>query len=178
MSTVVGGLRARLIRDSFRNWVRDGVAARGWMDEDRPHVPFTFRRPPANWDEEVPPNSIAISAEDVGDDDIELGSLLTEDLWTYYIDVYGDTNPRSFYAAMDCAHDIRDMLRGKIPSIGYENPAFPVYDYRQATPPILFYCQIENVILDKARDYPNAWQQNWYVIRLDVLDTYATELDD
>lgn len=177
--TVVGGLRARLIRDSFRNWLRDGVEARGWMDEDRPHSPFTFRKPPTSWDVEVPPNTIAVSAEDVGDDEIELGSLLTEDLWTYYVDVYGDTDPRTMYAAMDCAHDIRDLLRGKLPSIGYANPAFPVKDLRVTVdPPILFHCQIENVIMDRARDFPKAWQQNWYVIRLDVLDTYATELDD
>ena len=126
----------------------------------------------------MPPNTIAITAEDVGDDEIELGSLLTEDLWTYYIDVYGDTDPRTMYAAMDCAYDIRDLLRGKLPTIGYGNPAFPVYDLRQATPIVLFHCEIENVIVDRARDYPKAWQQNWYVIRLDVIDRYATELDD
>lgn len=174
MTVPVGGLRARLIRDSLYNWVKDGVEARGWMATDRRHLPFQFVPQPKDWDEEVPLNSIAVTPEDVSDVEAELGSSRTDDTWTFYVDIFGESEP----VGMDCAHDIRDMLRGKLPSIGRMRMAFPVLDYREATPPILFYCHIENILLDRARNFPQAWRRNWFVLRLDVMDSYTDENDE
>lgn len=174
MTVPVGGLRARLVRDSFYNFVREGVVARGWTDAGRKHKPYQFIAAPTDWNEEIPFNSIAVSAENVQDEEVELGSNLTDDTWTYYIDLYAESNN----VGMDCAHDVRDMLRGKIPSIDRSLQAFPVLDYRMATPQTLFWCNIENVVLDRARDFPQAWRKNWFSIRCDVIDTYADELDD
>lgn len=174
MSTVVGGLRARLIRDSLYNYVKDGVEARGWCDEGRRHAPFRFIPAPQDWDEEVPLNSIAVTNEDVGDAPAEMGSNLTDDTWTYYIDIYAEGEQ----IGMDVCHDVRDMMRGKMPSIGKGRMAFPVWDYRMATPEILFYCEIDGVVSDRARNFPQAWRKNWFTVRIDVNDTYSDEDGD
>lgn len=173
MTVPVGGLRARLIRDSFYNYVKDGVVARGWTNTGRRHTPFQFIPQPGEWSEEVPLNSIAVSAEDVLDEEAEMGSQLTDDTWTYYVDIYAEGEA----VGQDVAHDIRDMLRGKFPSIGMGVQAFPVWDYRMPTPDILFSCEISSVVSDRARNFPQAWRRYWFSVRCDVLDSYETELD-
>jgi len=172
--TVVGGTRARLIRDSFYHYIHDGVVARGWTSTNRRHKPFEFIPQPKDWDEEVPLNSIAITAEDVRDEEAEMGSALTEDTWTFYVDVYAEGDA----VGTDITHDIRDMLRGKMQADGYGRTAFPVWDYRLATPVIIFTCDIENVVSDRARNFPQAWRRFWFSIRCDVVDNYATDLDE
>lgn len=172
--TVVGGIRARLIRDSFYNYVKDGVVARGWTNTGRRHAPFRFIPQPNDWDEEVPLNSIAVTAEDVTDEPAEMGSVLTVDRWSFYIDIYAENDA----VGQDVTHDIRDMLRGKYQAIDYGRTGFPVLDYRMATPEILFVCDIENVISDRARNFPQAWRRFWFSIRCDVEDSYASDMDD
>ncbi len=171
--TVVGGIRSRLIRDSFYEWVKAGVIARGWTDPGRKHTPISFIPTPGDWNVEVPLNSIAVTPEDVFDDEAEMGSSLTDDTWTFYIDLYAESD----HLGLDLAHDIRDLLRGKMPSIGYTRQGFDVLDYQLATPAPLFFCEIQNVTVDRARNFPQAWKRYWFSIRCDVLDTYMDETD-
>jgi hypothetical protein len=169
----VGGLRARLIQASLYNYVKDGVTARGWTNTGRRHTPFHFIPQPQEWDQEVPLNSIAVSAEDVFDQEAEMGSQLTDDTWTYYVDIYAEGEA----VGQDVAHDVRDMLRGKLPSIDMGVQSFPVWDYRMPTPVMLFTCEISNVISDRARNFPQAWRRFWFSVRCDITDSYETELD-
>lgn len=170
--TVVGGLRARLIRDSAFELIRDNVIALGWMAPGRRHKPVLFRASPVPWDEEVPLNTIAVSQTDVSDDPAELGSNLTDDTWTFYVDLYAEDES----VGTHLIHDIRDILRAKMPSIGRSRPILPVRDLAGPNPAVvLFNCEIEDVIIDRANDFPKSWQRYWYVCRFNVVDTYASD---
>lgn len=174
MTVVVGGLRARLIRDSAFTMLRDSVDALGWRDAGRRHKPVLFRAEPVPWDEEVPLNTVAVSQTDVSGDEVELGSNLSEDRWTFYVDLYAEDES----VGTHLAHDIRDILRGKIPSIGRNQPLLPVYNLAGETPEdVLFNCEIEDVLVDRANDFPKSWQRYWYVVRFIIVDYYGDEND-
>lgn len=171
--TVVGGLRARLIHDAAFDLVRNGVEELGWTDANRRHRPVTFRARAVEWDEEVPFNTISVSQTDHSSSDAEMGSNLTEERWTFYVDLYAEDDS----VGTHLIHDIRDVLRGKMPSIGRDRPIMDILDRTQATPVSLFICDIENVIVDRANDFPKSWQKHWYVIRFEVVDAYGDETD-
>lgn len=166
MTTIDGGLRSRLIRDSLEELVRSTLQLRGWLDANRRHTPITLIPEPQNWNEPIQLNSIAISGGDSLDDPLELGSLASEDTWTYYIDFYGENESIS----IDVAGDLRDSLRGKLPAIGRTNPVLPVYDFRDATPGVAFTCDLENVVFDRGRGTDQPWLRYWFALRVDVVD--------
>lgn len=167
----VGGLRTRLIVMSFQQMIRDSLDALGWFDAGRQHQPINFVVRPAEWEDKVDFNSIAVTCEDVADIDAETGSNLTEDTWTYSVDIYAEDDA----VGIHLINDIRDILRGKIPSIGRTGPILPVFDYQAATPTQIFTCDIEDVVVDRARGFTKAWQQHWWAARCDVIDTYGDE---
>jgi hypothetical protein len=172
MSMVVGGLRARLIRDCTYELVRDKVIELGWQQPGRRHLPIVFRASVVPWEEEVPLNTVAISQTDVSDEPAEMGSNLSDDSWTFYVDLYAEDES----VGTHLIHDIRDILRGKMPSIGRSRPILPVYNEDRTE--VLFNCDIEEVIIDRANDFPKAWQRYWYVCRFRVVDTYGDEDDE
>jgi hypothetical protein len=176
----VGGLRARLIRDSFEKMLRDALDARGWFDTDRRHSPITLISGAYDWDEPIPLNTLSIAAEDLSSDEIELGSNAAEDRWTVWVDFYAESEP----LGMDVAHDIRDILRGKMPAIDRIAPIFPVLDFTvdlveppepPEPPPILFYCDIEDVVVDRARGFTRPHERYWYAVRCDIVDEFFDE---
>lgn len=168
---VVGGLRTRLIFMSFQEMLRAGLYDLGWFDTGRKHQPINFIVRPPDWTEAVDFNSIAVTLEDVADDDVELGSNLTDDSWTVSVDIYCEKDS----VGLSLIGDIRDIIRGKMPSIGRTGPTLPVFDYLAATPSEIFSCGIENVTVDRARNFPKAWQQHWWAARCDLIDTYGDE---
>lgn len=171
MPSYAGGLRARLIGDSAYQMITTAVEALGWLQPGRRHKPITFRPKPVPFDEEVPFNTLAVSQTDVSGMEAELGSLLTDDTWTFYVDFYAEDES----IGKHLIHDVRDALRGMLPSIGRSRPILPVYAYDQATPVVAFYCDIEDVIVDRANDFPKPHQRYWYVCRFDVVDTTSGE---
>lgn len=168
---VVGGLRTRLVFMSFQEMLRTSLEQLGWFDDGRKHQPINFITRPPDWAETVAFNSIAVTLEDVSDIDAELGSNLSEDRWTYSVDIYCEKDS----VGIHLINDIRDILRGKIPTIGRSGPTLPVWDYLAATPTPIFNCDIERVTVDRARNFPKAWQQHWWAARCDVVDTYGDE---
>ena len=166
MTIVEGGLRARLIHDSFEEHVRSILTARSWFAAGRAHAPITFLSKPLNWDEPIDINTIAITSSDVDGLEMEMGSNMMEDRWTYYVDFFAENEA----VGTDLSNDIRDGLRGKLPSAGFTRTSFPVLDFREATPSVLFHCETENVLLDRAKDFPKPWLRWWYSIRVDIVD--------
>lgn len=164
----LGGLRARLIRDSLEELVRSGLTARGWFAAGRYHSPIQVVSEPNDWDEPITVNSIAISGGDLVDDDIELGSSACEDRWTYYVDFYGENES----IGLDVATEIRDILRGKLPSIGRSAPVMSVLDFRQATPTALFSCDLENIFVDRGRGFSQPWLRYWFSVRVEIVDQH------
>lgn len=125
-----------------------------------------FIEEPGNWDEPIEINSIVVTGGDAVDDPLELGSMATEDRVTYYVDFYGEDES----IGLDVSGDIRDILRGKIPSIGRTQSTIPVYDYRDATPGIAFYCDLENVLVDRGRGFTQPWMRYWFSVRVELID--------
>lgn len=180
MTEIVGGIRSRLVHDSFAAFVQSCLGQLGWFDATvydtpvpgtRKHRPLSLIERPNNWDDPIEVNAMAITAEDTTDEDAELGSLLSNDTRHYSIDIYCENDPIGSHLR----DDIRDILRGKMASIGAGNPRLAVYDYREATPSIVFHCDIENVVADRAHNFPKPWQQHWWSIRCDLVDTYGDE---
>jgi hypothetical protein len=180
VTNLVGGLRAIMIHDSLVHMVEDSLAALGWFDPTvydtpagtRTNQPLHFIPRPADWQDKVLFNSYAISTDDVTDHPAEIGSDLTEDTRLFTIDLYCEDD----HIGTHLKDDVRDILRGKIPSIGRTGPVLQVFDYSQPTPPVVFSCDIDNVVADRAHNFPKAWQQHWWSIRCDVVDTYGDEL--
>ena len=174
MTNYVGGIRARLVSDNFYEMVRGSLELLGWFDAGRQHAPIEMARGEQDWSSPIPINTLAISEVDIVGDEIELGSNLMEDRWTAYVD---------FFAADDSlgthmAGDVRDILRGKMGSIGRDKPILSIYDRTLVPPPplpLLFTVDIENVIQDRAHNQSRPWQQHWFSVRCDLVDTYGDE---
>lgn len=167
----VGGQRQRLIFDSFYRMLHDVLEARGWFDsvDGRAQVSMTFE--PVALQEAIAFNTIAVSDEDLTDNEAELGSNFGEIRWTFYVDFFAENR----VVGRDLIGDVRDILKGRMESLGRTGPMLPVYDWTQATPTVIFYCEIEDVVVDRAHDYPQPWLSNWYSCRCDLVDYYTSE---
>lgn len=167
----VGGLRARLISESLANMIHDSLEALGWFDAGRDHREINFRTVEYNPDQEIPLNTLIIADLDTTSSDEELGSRLSEFRWNFFVDFYGEDKA----VALHMIRDVAAIVDGRMPSIGRHDPCFDVYDYTQATPSPIFTCEIENVDVDRAHDFPKPWQKYWYSCSFTVLDYHATE---
>ena len=161
---IVGGLRARLIRESLFQHIETALGDLGWTT-------IEFLASPKPNDEAIELNTLVLSDEDLIEDQAEMGSLLAEHRWTFYVDFYAADEAIGLHVI----RDVKDIVGGRIPSIGVQRPNFPVYDFTQATPPVEFYCDIEDVVVDRAHDFPKPWQKYWYACRFTVVDHYADE---
>lgn len=171
MSQYVGGLRARLIRESVYREVRSALTALGWFDAGRRHLPIAFLDEAVPNREEVQLNTGALSDEAHNETEEELGSNLAEHRWTYYVDFFGESDA----LATHFIHDIRDILAGRFNSIGRTGPTIAVYDYSIATPVFLFNVGIEHILVDRAHNFPSARLAHWYAVRFEIVDNYADE---
>jgi hypothetical protein len=169
--TVYGGLRQRYIRDSLYNMIRDSLDALGWFDAGRAHLPIMMIAKPVDTEDEIPLNTLSVSSGDLEGDEWELGSMMAEHSWMFYVDFYGENES----VATHLIGDVRDILAGRHPDANRTRTNFPVYDYSLATPTILFYCDIEEVMVDRALDFPRPWQKHWYACRFVVVDYYGRE---
>lgn len=171
--TYVGGLRARLVHESIYRGIQDALDGLGWFDAGRNHADVQFLPAGVDDEETVPKNTAALTAFDVDETEEEMGSLLTENRWTYYVDFYAENEAIGTHFI----GDIKDIVGGRMPSIGRDRPHFPVYDYTQATPTLLFYVEVEGVIVDRPSVYERPWHRTLRVCRFDIIDSYGTEDD-
>lgn len=179
MTIVVGGKRARLISDNFYELVRSGLDALDWFDSGRQHHAITMMRGQPEWDDPVAFNTVAIADINVGDVSAEVGSNLTEDTWAMFVDFYAENDS----VGAHLIGDVRDILRGKMPSIGRSTAFFTIYDFSQTsdpdtdTGPALFEVEIQNVHLDRAYNQARPWMKHWFSVRADLIDYYGDEYD-
>lgn len=172
----IGGLRARLIHDNLFNVLEDGLDELGWLNTDRNHAPVTVRKTQVKRDENIEPNVVCITAEDVNEMEAEMGSLLSDNIWSYYVDVYAEDSTLGLHLATD----IRDIFSGKFTtSVSRRGPDIDIYDLsvQSATPIDLFSVEISDVQLDRTRFFEKPYQEYWWVVSFSVLDSYATEED-
>lgn len=171
MTTIVGGLRARLIRDSLYYMLHDSLDQLGWFSVNRRHQPINFTGTDTERLTEIPINTVALSDDNLTENDYELGSNGVESTWTFYVDFYAEDDS----VGKHLIHDVRDILGGRMSTIGRVAANCAVYDYRQATPSVIFFVELEHIIVDRAHDFPKAWQKHWYACRFDVVDAYGDE---
>lgn len=169
----VGGLRARLVKQSLYEMVNTALADLGWYDAGRQHEPINFVDEEVANELEVPLNTLSLADGDVSTDELEMGSTLSGHDWAYYLDFFGENDAISIHMS----HDIKDILEGRMASIGRTGAIFTVYDWQQATPPELFTCEIFRVTLDRAQNFPKPWQKYWRSVAFIVADEYADEDD-
>lgn len=171
MATIVGGLRARLIKDSIFNCINDSLDALGWFDPGRQHAPINFTANVTPNDVEIPLNTLALADESMHNTDLELGSNFVESRWLFYVDFYAENDT----LGKDLINDVRDILGGRMSTIGRRDASVHVYDYRQATPAQIFTVAIEDLFVDRAHDFPKVYQKHWYACRFNVVDAYGDE---
>jgi hypothetical protein len=168
MTIIVGGLRAQLIRESIYQCLHGSLSNLGWFDPGRRHKPISFPGVTETNENEIPINRIALNDEDNFGFDLEMGSTAVETRWTYWIDFYAENDSLGKHVI----YDVRDILGGRMSSIGRSDASIAVYDYTIATPAEVFKVQIEDVVVDKAHDFPKPYQKHWYACRFTVVDAY------
>lgn len=166
-----GGLRARLVRDSLYSLIRDNLDALGWFDANRDHIPINMIPREISLDEEIPLNTVSISGDTANLRDWELGSNLQEQRWIYYVDIYAEDDSIGIHLG----YDIRDILAGKMSSLGRTAPTLIVYDYTLATPVPIFDCEIDSITIDRSRNPVKSFMKYWYSLQLAILDYYSDE---
>lgn len=173
MTTYTGGLRARLIRDSLYRMLGDSLDSLGWFDPNRDHAPINMVAKEVAFDEEIPLNTIAVSGETATLTDWEMGSGLQENRWIYYVDLYAEDDAIGTHLI----YDVRDILAGKMSSIGRTAPTLTVWDYTLATPVSIFECEFASITVDRSHNSAKPFMKFWYSVQLAVLDYYADDQD-
>jgi hypothetical protein len=171
VTQIIGGLRHRLIKESLYAMIKDSLTSLGWFDPGRVNNAVTLRTVPFEQSQEIPANTAVLSTEDLTGVEGELGSNMGDFSWTCYLDFYAESDA----VGQHFIGDVFEVLSGRMSSIGRGRTSFAVYDYRQPTPPLLFYCDLEEVVIDRAHDFPNLWQKHWFAARFFVIDAYGDE---
>jgi hypothetical protein len=171
---IVGGLRHRLIFDSIYNMINDSLTSLGWFDAGREHLPIRFVSEPIDPDEEVDYNTLALSADNTSGSEWELGSNYSEHTRDYYVDFYAEGHALGEHLI----YDVRDVIEGRMPSIGRTYPGTAVYDYRtQPAPPQICTVEFDFIFVDRANQFVKPWQRHWWSISFRVIDYYGDEND-
>ncbi len=170
----VGGLRAQLIRESVYQELWRALSELGWFDSGRRHKPITFPGVTETNENEIPLNRIALVDEDVFEFEYELGNTAIEAHWTFWVDFYAENESLGKHVI----YDVKDILGGRMSTIDRAKPRIPVYDWTLATPQEIFAVQIEDIVVDRAKDFPKPYQKHWYACRFTVVDAYGDESDE
>lgn len=163
MSTFEGGLLDRVVFDSFVHMIRDSLDQLGWFDVvDSERTPVTLITTPVSLHDEIQPNTVAIQFEDQFDEPAEIGSNLTFDNTMAWVEIY----PESMAIGRHIAGDVRDILRGKMPSIDRTDPSFEVLDFPSGVDPpaVLFLADISKVEVHRDREPTTTAGRFWFAV--------------
>lgn len=176
MPEVLGGMRDRLIWESCHRTLHAALEELGWFGAlgttDKPIPPVVWATERKRDDEVIPPNFLVLSSEDINGEDGEVGSTLTTEAMEMWLDFY----PVTQTLGKHLMGDARDLLKGKMPDVGFSEMGFWVVDHR---PPAksdtsgenLFWVDIENV--DEVHNAGNPATpelKNWRSVTWRVMD--------
>ena len=162
----VGGKRLRLIKDNFEAMLHDSLETLGWFDNDRRHQPVQLVAEKIDPQVEIKPNTIGIEVDDIRHREIELGSNLSENRWSIYVDIFAESES----VGLHLTGDIYDILRGKFDQSIGRTDIFTVYDLTQATPSSLFYCEIEDIDVSRVSAWNRPHTKYWWTILFEIVD--------
>lgn len=161
-----GGRRDRAVMDSFREHVIQILETRGWLDQPRQHPPLEFIQDFVEEDLSLNVKEktfVCFSHDNTESTGLEVGSNAVLSTHYFWIDVFSDTSGGSAALGREIAGDIQDGLRGLLPSAGFDEDGFYVYDLRDKQNPVeLFWVDVPYVNIEQARRKTrteNAWHQ-------------------
>lgn len=173
MTAYVGGLRARLIRESVYRTLYSSLDALGWFDDVPNRLPVTFEPTSVDIEERVEKNTASMTDWDTTETPEEMGSDLAEHRWTYYVDFFAENDAVGIHFATD----VKDILSGRMTAIGRVRPTASVYDFTAATPTEIFTVGFERILVDRPENYRKPWTRFQRSIRFDVVDHYENDED-
>jgi hypothetical protein len=172
MTTPVGGLRHRFLRDSVFNYVSTNVVALGWTGTTNWHQPVVIVPDAVTDLSTIQTNTLALADEDLDENEAEFGSNFAEHVWTAYWDVYAESD--TIGGAL--IHDVRDILRGRfggqIVSAG-NGPTIQVFDYSVSPPNPIFTVDVTRTRVAKSPTFSHKWARCWYSLDLQITDYYG-----
>ena len=127
MANVVGAYRVTFISDAVMQLLNGGLTDLGWLTpipNKRKDVELLPRA--IETGEEITPNKVAFTMEDMSDSQYEVGSMMTEDRHVCYVDIYAESEA----IGRRLTADVSALLRGKYASLGYSSPHLEVKDLR------------------------------------------------
>jgi hypothetical protein len=173
MATIVGGLRARLIYESVYADINAALTEMGWLDTGRSHADLVFKADPTiDGSELIEFNTLVLTSEDTADEPLEVGSRFSEHRTEYYLSLYAESRAFGQHLSLD----IKDYIQGRMPVVGLGD-VMEVFDYSQATPPLIAIVNIENVMSDRSHRFDNPWQEHLHEVSFTVVDAYGTDQD-
>jgi hypothetical protein len=167
--TVVGGIRDRLLKDSFHAQIELALNVLGWRDPGRAHRPINLIERPEHWDVPVAPNTVTVDFTGSDVDEWEVGSLMTSDVHVGFVEIFAENDS----VGTHLANDLRDWLRGRLQATPV-GVTFPIYDYRHgATNPVIGYMDIDAISsVRNVSVTEDIWLRHWYRVRCEIRDTY------
>lgn len=158
----------RLIKDNFYYMMKDSLDALHWFDSALAQHPVRLLADQVDTSVEIKPNMIGISSEDMDSEEAEMGSNLTENRWSFYIDILAESEP----VGLHLSGDIFDILRGKMSEAGRSKPNLEVKDFL-SNGDVIFTCQLDRIAINRVRDWNrDAYHKYWWVVGCDIVDTY------
>jgi len=140
----------------------------GWFEDIPGRITPKFVPDQLDRQVEIKLNTIALADTNLNDDEAEMGSNLSDIRWTFYVDIFAEDKATGIHIV----NDVRDIMKGKMPSIGRDMQRLDVYDYTLATPVKIFSCDVEKVMVDRGQDFSKPWLHHWYMCRFDIVDAY------
>lgn len=168
--TYLGGIRHRLIYDSVFLTTKSAMSQLGWLQARAGNGPVIMNPDPIDdQDDNVALNTLALADEGTRDTGWEIGSAVTEMTWTMAWDFFAESKT----VGMQVAHDLRDILAGRMPSVGRTEATVQVMDYTQATPTFLFLVYLDNIRVDRAHGFPQPFRRWWYSVSFECIEEYG-----
>lgn len=176
MAEPVGGLRDRMIIESYYRMLQSSLTALGWFDANRQHLRINMVPGPVPRNEQIPYNTLVVTWEDIDATDIEMGSNAAELTHTAYVDFYAEPPPPDGNGGEALGKhligDVRSITVGEMPAIGRSWPTLDVLDYSLATPTYLFTVEFdtEHIRSAKVRHYDQPWERWWYSCVIEAIE--------
>lgn len=165
MPDVEGGILERFLEESLYQRILGGLTQLGWFQPGRSHSPIVPLQEGVPTYESIEKNTLVINFESADDDLHELGGdVALEDTYLGYAQFFAE----DLSVGAHLSGDIRAILRGGFPSIGYDTPVLEIFDYRHATPPVIGYALIENVRREQNAAFSRPWKATLFDVQYTI----------
>lgn len=169
MTAIVGGLRHRLVANSFRYAIDQVLRECGWYDPGRQHLPINTTVGAHPTTEPEPLNTILTVTRGVACVEVEVGSSLCQDQFAVDLVFYAQSDA----LGVQILDDLREAMRGRLGSAFQVSGSFPIYDFRMATPTPFAYAQVVAASVNRHMSIATAdYARHVHTLECILHDTY------